>query len=105
MNRPADAKRRWWGLFCLVMAVGLLMWGQTLLKPHLHGLLYIVYWLACFAFVVLAMLIALFDMWVVNLRRRAGNAKEIEELLKVQKPAQTKEPQAGDAGKEPQEKV
>ena len=37
MFSSADALRRWLGMFCLAVAAGLLIWGQTILKPYLEG--------------------------------------------------------------------
>jgi hypothetical protein len=96
VNRLADNKRRWWGLFCLIMAIGLLAWGQTLLKPHLVGLVYLVYWLSCFAFVAFAILIALFDLWVVNLRRQSGRPEIVEKIIKEHKPNEPVAPKDAD---------
>src|SRR5213593_3608536 len=49
MQTPADALRRWLGLFCLTMAGGMLIWGQTVLKPHLEGFGFLSYWAGCSA--------------------------------------------------------
>ncbi|MCI0539280.1 MAG: hypothetical protein L0Z50_29080 [Verrucomicrobiales bacterium] len=70
MSNPLDARRRWFGLFFLFIALGMLIWGQTILKPHLSGLGFILYWLGCFAFTILAMLTALLDFWIVRHRTR-----------------------------------
>ena len=48
MPTPADALRRWLGLFCLTMAAGMLIWGQTVLKPLLEGIGFLLYWAGCF---------------------------------------------------------
>ncbi len=69
MTNPADVWRRWFGLLFLFIAVGMLIWGQTLLKPHLSGIGYLFYWLGCFAFTLLALFTALLDVLV--LRQRA----------------------------------
>ncbi|MEW6306416.1 MAG: hypothetical protein AB1705_23365 [Verrucomicrobiota bacterium] len=95
MNRAADARRRWWGAFCLLMAAGMLVWGESILKPHLKGLLFLVYWLGCFGFVLLAILIALFDLWVISVRRRIDGrevAKRSLEEAKHAKPSETAKP-------------
>jgi len=64
--KPADARRRWFGVFFLIVACGMLIWGQTLLKPLLDGVVFLVYWLACMGFTALAMLTALLDMRAVR---------------------------------------
>ena len=47
----------------------MVIWGQTLLAPHLRGWGFIVYWLACALFALLAIGTAVIDL--VVLRRRA----------------------------------
>ncbi len=67
---PADVRRRWFGVFFLLIATGMLIWGQTILQPHLKGMGFVVYWLACMAFTGLALLTALLDIWAVRRRTR-----------------------------------
>jgi hypothetical protein len=73
----ADAMRRWLGLFCLTVAAGMLIWGQTLLKPVLQGVIFIFYWGMCFVFTFGAIVIALLDIRAVRRRTR----REQQELL------------------------
>ncbi|MBI4659050.1 MAG: hypothetical protein HY735_09420 [Verrucomicrobia bacterium] len=83
MLGPADKRRRWFGTLFLLIAGGLLVWGQTILKPHLgKGLGFVLYWLLCFFFTGLAIATALLDLWIV--RRRAQ--LEEEELLRQSAP-------------------
>ncbi len=58
-------------MFCLAVAAGMLIWGQTVLEPCLTGVLVLVYWAACFAFTLGAIMIALLDIRAV--RRRVRN--------------------------------
>ena len=67
---PADVRRRWFGVFFLVIAAGMLIWGQTILKPYLEGIGFVLYWLACMTFTGLALLTALLDIWAVRRRTR-----------------------------------
>ena len=67
---PADVRRRWFGVFFLLIAAGMLIWGQTILKPYLQGIGFVLYWLACMAFTGLALLTALLDIWAVRRRTR-----------------------------------
>ena len=67
---PADNRRRWFGVFFLLIAAGMLIWGQTILKPYLEGMGFVLYWLACLAFTGLALLMALLDIWAVRRRTR-----------------------------------
>lgn len=82
MMTSADARRRWWGLFYLVMAFGLLTWGETLLKPYLEGYGYVAYWLICFLFTLLAIFTSLKDFAVMRLRSRHANELLVENTLK-----------------------
>jgi hypothetical protein len=66
MFARADMRRRRYGVFFLVLAAGLLIGGQTLLKPRLTGWMFIFYWGACFWFTGLALLTALLDVRAVR---------------------------------------
>jgi hypothetical protein len=81
MSNPLDARRRWFGLLFLFVALGLLIWGQTILKPHLNGLGYILYWLLCLVFTMLAMLTALLDCWIVRHRTREAQQGLLKKAL------------------------
>ncbi len=70
MSNRLDAWRRWFGTFFLILAGGLLIWGQTLLKPHLKGVSFVFYWLVCFGFTGLAVLTAMIDLWIMRRRTR-----------------------------------
>lgn len=59
----------------------MLIWGQTLLKPHLSGIGYLFYWLACFAFTLLALLTALLDLLVLRQRTRREQRELYERSL------------------------
>ena len=75
MLTPVDSRRRWFGLFFLLVAGGLLIWGQTILDSYLgRGIGFVLYWLVCFVFTGLAVLTALLDLWIV--RRRARIEKQ-----------------------------
>jgi len=60
-------------MFCLAVAAGMLIWGQTVLEPYLTGVVFIVYWAACFVFTLGAIIIALLDIRAV--RRRVRNQR------------------------------
>jgi membrane protein implicated in regulation of membrane protease activity len=77
----ADAMRRWLGLFCLTMAAGMLIWGQTLLKPLLEGWLYIGYWTLGFIFTFGAIVIALLDIRALRRRTRREQKELLERTL------------------------
>ena len=82
MPNSAEALRRWLGLFCLAMAAGMLIWGQTILKPHLDGVPFIIYWTFCFLFTIAAVVIALLDVRAVRLRIKEERAELVARTLR-----------------------
>jgi len=78
MGNSADAMRRWLGAFCLAVAFGLLVWGETVLKPILTGLLFLLYWMGCFLFTIGAIVFALLDVRAVRRRVRAERRELVE---------------------------
>ena len=61
MPTVINSRRRWFGVFFLLLAGGMLVWGQTWLRRHLTGGTYLVYWLVCMVWVMLALVTALVD--------------------------------------------
>ena len=82
MLKSADAMRRWLGSFCLAMAFGMLVWGQTVLGPHLKGIPFLIYWLFCFLFTFGAMIAALLDLRATQRRSRMEQRELLDETLK-----------------------
>jgi membrane protein implicated in regulation of membrane protease activity len=81
MGNSADALRRWLGAFCLAIAFGMLIWGETILKPFLTGLLFIFYWFTCFLFTCSSIVIALLDVRAVRRRVQAEQRDLIQRTL------------------------
>lgn len=81
MPSSADALRRWFGLFFLALAFGLLIWGQTVLQGRLSGLPFLVYWCVCFIFTFAAIGTALLDVRATRKRARAEQADLIRRTL------------------------
>lgn len=81
MANSADALRRWLGAFCLAVAAGMLIWGQTILKPHLDGIPFLIYWFICFVFTIAAIFIALLDVRAVRRRVKDEQADLIQRTL------------------------
>ena len=75
-------RRRWFGAFYLALAGLLLIWGQTLLRPYLRGWAFLVYWLACFIFTTLAMIVAWLDLRAVRQQLRQQQFTLIEKTLR-----------------------
>ncbi len=78
MPDSADARRRWFGLFFLVVAGGMLIWGETVLKPSLSGLAFLLYWFVCFLLTSLAIVIAILDMRATRRRAREEQRRLLE---------------------------
>jgi hypothetical protein len=72
MLTSVDARRRWFGAFFLILAGGLMLWGFTFLAPALvrNPVIFIIYWLTCFALTIISFSIAIYDMMVVRRRIR-----------------------------------
>jgi hypothetical protein len=72
MLNPLDAWRRWFGALFLILALGSLIWGQTVLHDFLatHPRTFIFYWLACFGFTGLSIVVAMVDFMVIRRRGR-----------------------------------
>ena len=68
-------------MFCLAVAAGLLIWGQTVLQPLLKGAAFLLYWLACFAFTIAAIVISLQDIRAVRRRIREEQRDLIQRAL------------------------
>ncbi len=78
MPDSADMRRRWFGLFFLVVAASMLIWGETILRPWLVGYVFIAYWLICFVMTGLAILVALLDLRATRQRSRAERRDLLE---------------------------
>ena len=89
---PADARRRWFGMFFLIVSTGMLIWGQTFLKPYLEGIGFVIYWLTCMAFTGLAMLTALLDIWAVRRRTRDRQRELLQHIFDDAESPSEKEP-------------
>jgi protein-S-isoprenylcysteine O-methyltransferase Ste14 len=90
MALDATTRRRSLGALVLLTALGMLIGGETVLKGKLEKLAFILYWLVCFVFTGLAMLIAFLDARALAHRIRqeerdlvAMTLKEIETRAKA----------------------
>ena len=82
MADSADTRRRWFGLLFLVLAAGMLIWGQTVLKPYLNGAGFLVYWLITLILTGLAVITALLDMRATRRRAQREHRELIERTWK-----------------------
>jgi hypothetical protein len=76
--------RRWFGLFFLAVAFGLLIWGQTVFRARLeqNAVLFIAYWCGCFVVTAAAIVVALLDMRATRRRARAEHDDLVQRTLK-----------------------
>lgn len=81
MGLDATARRRAFGVLMLLAALAMLIVGQTVLKNSLQGFGFIVYWLLCFVFTGLAVLVALLDARAVQRRSRREARELVENTL------------------------
>ncbi len=81
MENSAEAVRRWWGAFCLAIAAGMLIWGQTVLKPVLGGAGFVLFWGLCLLFTLGAIVIALIDVRAVRRRVREEHRELIQRTI------------------------
>jgi hypothetical protein len=65
MSNSAEALRRWLGMFALATATGMLIWGRTILLPHLSGRWFVVYWVLCTVLALVAVTLGAVDVWIV----------------------------------------
>lgn len=93
MAIQVNLRRRWFGLFHLIVSGGLLIWGLTLLRPVLRGWLFIGYWLACFLFALLALIAGWLDWRSVRRQARAERRGLLQEAL--ERPGRDPRPRPG----------
>jgi hypothetical protein len=90
MPSPADALRRWFGLLFLALAGGLLIWGQTILRPYLDGMVFLVYWFICFLLTIAAIVIALLDIRAVRRQTREEQRRLLHQTFQSVDKAEAK---------------
>jgi hypothetical protein len=77
-----DSRRRWFGLFFLLLALGMLIWGQTWLTPHLQGGGYVAYWMTCLLFTLAALVTASLDARATRREMRRHQIEMMEKVLR-----------------------
>jgi membrane protein implicated in regulation of membrane protease activity len=81
MANNQDTRRRWLGVFFLAAALAMLVVGQTVLKESLSPRAFLAYWLACFVFTCLAILVALLDFSAIRRRTRQEHRDMFHDTL------------------------
>jgi hypothetical protein len=72
---------RRWSVWSLIASAMMLLSGETLLRGHLGRIGFVVFWMVCFGFTMLAMLMALLDLSLVQRRAREQQRKLLEGTL------------------------
>ena len=91
MGIDATARRRWFGALALGGALLLLLAGATVFSGRLTGMGFLLYWGACLALTVVAILIAFIDMRAVQYELRQEKQELIQNTIEnIQKDARAK---------------
>ena len=78
-----DKKRRWFGLLYLLIAGIMLVWGTTWLESYLFqsNWRFLTYWFVCFVTTLMAMFVALLDIWIIRTRARQQRQKAVRQTF------------------------
>ena len=96
MALDSIVRRRWVGGLALAGALAMLVGGETFLKGHLQPVAFLVYWLICFLFTGLAIVIAFLDARALQHRIRREQRDLFEATLRqIQREAKGKAPNNG----------
>jgi hypothetical protein len=75
----------------LLLALGMVIGGETRLKEWLSPVGTLVYWLLCLLFTALAIIVAFLDVWALQRRTRQEQRELFESTLtKIRAEAKTK---------------
>jgi len=99
MAFDATARRRLIGAIFLLMALLMLVSGETVLKGRLGDAGFLLFWLACLVFTSLAIFVAFLDVRALGQRVRKDQRELFEATLKkIEKDAKSKGHRANGAG-------
>jgi uncharacterized membrane protein YcjF (UPF0283 family) len=82
MGGTAQKRRRRLGVLFLLAALAMLVAGETLLKDRFSKAGFLVYWLACLGFTLMAMVVAWLDALAIRQRSRIEQREFLEETLR-----------------------
>ncbi|HWV98851.1 MAG TPA: hypothetical protein VNZ64_04070 [Candidatus Acidoferrum sp.] len=106
MALDGTARRRLVGAVALLAALGMLVCGQTVLAGRLEGGSFLLYWLFCFGFTFLAMLVALWDARALRHRSRQAERELLHSTLEeIITEAKAREARGGTEVQRPRSKV
>ena len=81
MALNSTARRRWFGVAVLAAALGMLVAGETVLQGRLGPVTFILYWLACMALTLLAVIVAFLDARALRQRSREEHTELFKSTL------------------------
>jgi len=77
----AKSRRRWFGGLCLIIAISMLIAGETVFRGRLADVTLVCYWLGCFVATALAAGAALIDAAQVRAEQREEQRRLVERTL------------------------
>ena len=99
MELSVTSRRRWVGALALVAALAMLVVGLTVLQGRLDALGFVIYWMVCFAFVGLALVMAFLDMRSLQNQTREEQRRLLETTIQeIQTDARSKQRRNGRNG-------
>lgn len=98
MDTNTDIPRRKRGMAFLVVAVVMLILGETVLRHSLAKVPFVLYWMVCFVFTALAILFSFLDVAGVQRQARAQQRELLERTIGDI----VRQKQARDSGSEPE---
>lgn len=94
VSAESKSRRRKVGTVCIVIAILMLIAGETVLKSRLSGVPMLCYWLGCFVFTSIAAGAAVIDAARVGIESRDAQKSLIEDTLKeIENEKQSGKPQ------------
>lgn len=93
MRLNATVRRRWLGAVVLLIALLMLILGETALQSRLHDFVFLAYWFICFALTVTAIVVAMLDARVMRQQTREAARDLLQDTLdQIQTDAKRKQP-------------
>lgn len=78
----SDIRRRGLGAIFLAASLGMLIAGQTFLRDRINPAGFLIFWMICFLFACLAILVAFVDAWIIRRRSREEARALFEQTLR-----------------------
>jgi hypothetical protein len=82
MGFDATARRRWLGILVLVLALAMLIAGETVLQGRLHEWGFLSYWMVCLLLTSAAIIIAFVDARALRRQTRDEARELLQSTLK-----------------------